>query len=63
MASVVAGGNFLGAGILVRLEADLVVFLRRLIVVVDGLTFAAAMRISIGEARVLPPPLPVKEVS
>jgi hypothetical protein len=61
MASVIAGRNFLGAGIIVKLEADLAVFLRRLVVV--GLTIAVALNIPIGDARVLPLPSPVREVS
>jgi hypothetical protein len=48
MASVVAGRDFLGARVLVRLVPDLAVFLRCLVVVVDdGLTFAAGMNIPI----------------
>jgi hypothetical protein len=65
MASIVAGRDFLGAEVLVRLVADLAVFLRRLVVVVvdDGLTFAAGMNIPIGDTRVCALPSPIREVS
>jgi hypothetical protein len=63
MASVVAGRDFLEAGVLVRLEADLAIFLRRLVVVDDGLRFFSGMNIPIGDAWVLPLPSPVREIS
>jgi hypothetical protein len=53
MSSVVTGRDFLGED-LVRLVADLVVFLGSGIVEVagDGLTFAAGMNIPVSNARV-----------
>jgi hypothetical protein len=54
MSSVVAGRDFLRAGVLVRLIADLAVFLQSCVVEVmdDGLTFVAGMNIPVCDARV-----------